>query len=123
MNKTSRILVAIVILLVVSNAVTAAGWFSGIGWGGKIPGFAPGTLLGGPAQHPCAGYCAEQAAKKKNGGKKTVDPDEDDSPAPRGDKAVSPNEDDDDPDDDDSGDFVDSVQNAFSNLKSAVMMH
>ena len=128
MHTTSRILIAIVIILVVSNVVTAVGW--GIA-AGKIPQIAGLSALAGPnAQSPGAEFDSngkfDSKSDSKSDGKsngkskgKPVDPDDDSSPSPRGDNAVAPVGD----QDDDSGGFMDSVENAFSNLKSAVMLH
>ena len=106
MHTTSRILIAIVITLLISNVVTAVGWGMAAG---KIPHIGGLSALAGPNTEAPEAAAAPEPKKDAK------------AAAPK--KPAGPDEDTDDDDDDaDSGGFMDSVDNAFSNLKSAVML-
>ena len=111
LKKTmNSILIAFIILLVLSNITTAVGWAVTAGKLSVPTGLA---ALGGPNAGP-------EASTKKPA--KKLDPDEDESPAPRGDKAVAPTGEDEDGEEDDES-LLDRVGSVFGNLKSAVMLH
>ena len=102
----SRILIAIVIVLIISNVATAVGW-----------AVAAGKIVLPTGLAALAGPNTKEAPAPKS--KEQVDADEDDSPAPRGDEGVAgaPGADEDD------SSLMDRVGSAFGSLKSAVMVH
>ena len=103
----SRILIALVIILVISNVATAIGWAVSTGMLAAPAGLG---MLSGPNTPPPAAPEEKTPPKKE-----LVDPDEDSSPPPRNDDAVNP------PEDEDMN-IMDQVQSMYSGLKSAVML-
>lgn len=108
----NRILIAFIIVLLLSNVATAVGWAVSAG---KLSVPTGMVALAGPNKTEEKKEESPGPEKKKK--KKLVDPDEDDSPAPRSDDAVAPT------DEEDDTSMLDRVGSAFSDLKSAVMMH